>query len=50
MKAVGPGPGILYGLCKIHKTIAGVCPSFRITLSAIGTPGYKTAKFLVPIL
>ena len=38
-------PGVLYGLAKVHKTSA-----FRPILSAIGTPTYKIAKFLVPIL
>ena len=50
IKAVGSRPGILYGLCKVHKTINEVCPSFRPILSAIGTPSYKLAKFLVPKL
>ena len=47
IKAVGSRPGILYGLCKVHKAITGLCPSFRPTLSAIGTPSYKLAKVLV---
>ena len=50
IKAVGSKPGILYGLCKVHKAIADICPPFRPILSAIGTPSYKIAKFLVPIL
>ena len=41
-------PGVLYGLCKIDKAIVDVCPPFRPILSTIGTPTYKTAKFLVP--
>ena len=43
-------PGILYGLCKVHKAIIDICPPFRPILSAIGTPSYKLAKFLVPKL
>ena len=43
-------PGILYGLCKVHKAITDICPPFRPILSAIGTPSYKLAKFLVPKL
>ncbi|MCP4351129.1 MAG: hypothetical protein GY795_37160 [Desulfobacterales bacterium] len=42
----GSSPGILYGLGKVHK--AG-CP-LRPILSAIGTPSYHLAKFLVPLL
>ena len=47
IKAVGSRPGILYGLCKVHKAITEVCPPFRPILSAIGTPSYKLAKFLI---
>ena len=50
IKAVGSRPGILYGLCKVHKAITEVCPPFRPLLSAIGTPSYKLPKFLVPKL
>jgi len=46
----GSQPGILYGLPKIHKIIVGNCPPCRPILSAINTPTYKIAKFLVPIL
>ena len=47
IKAVGSRPGILYGLCKVHKVITGICPPFRPILSAIATPSYKLAKCLV---
>ena len=47
IKAVGSRPGILYGLCKVQKAIAGISPPFRPILSAVGTPSYKLAKFLV---
>ena len=50
VKAVGSRPGILYGLCKVHKAIVDICPPFRPILSAIGTPTYRLAKFLVPRL
>ena len=50
IKAVGSRPGILYGLCKVHKAITDVCSPFRPIPSAIGTPSYKLAKFLVPKL
>ena len=42
--------GILYGLCKVHKSIEEKSPPFRTILSAIRTPSYEIAKFLVPIL
>ena len=48
-KAVGSRPGVLYGLCKVHKAI-DVCSPFTPILSAIGTPTYKIARFLVSIL
>ena len=52
MVPCGSSPGILYGLCKVHKGIptGGNCPPFRPILSAIGTVSYNLAKFLVPIL
>ena len=40
----------MYGLCKVHKDIIDNCPPFRPIFSAINTPTYKLAKFLVPIL
>ena len=46
----GSRPGIMYGLAKVHKIVRDGLPSFRPILSAIGTPTYKPAKFLVPIL
>ena len=42
--------GILYGLDKVHKQLINNCPPFRPILSAIGTPTYNIAKFLVPVL
>ena len=46
----GSSPGILYGLCKVHEVTQGDCPPFRPILSAIDTPAYKLAEYLVPIL
>ena len=46
----GSRPGIMYGLAKVHKIVRDGLPSFRPILSAISTPTYKLAKFLVPIL
>ena len=40
----------MHGLAKVHKIVTDGLPSFRPILSAIGTPAYKLAKFLVPIL
>ena len=42
--------GILYGVCKIHKSLIDNCPPFWSILSAIKTPSYNIAKHLVPIL
>ena len=42
--------GILYGLCKVHKQLVDNCPPFRPIKSAIKTPTYNLAKFLVPLL
>ena len=50
VKAVGSRPGILYGLCKVHKAITDIFPPSRPILSATGTPSYKLSKFLVPKL
>ena len=47
IKAVRSWPGILYGLCKLHKAFTDICPPFRPIISAFGTPSYKLAKFLV---
>ena len=46
----GSRPGIMYGLVKVHKIITDGLPSFKPILSAIATPIYKLAKFLVRIL
>ena len=43
-------PEIRYGNPKIHKPVANNFPKFRPILSAINTPGYIIAKFLIPIL
>ena len=40
----------MYGLAKVHKIVTDGLSSFRPILSAIGTPTYKLAKFLVPML
>ena len=50
LSPLGLRPGIMYGLAKVHKIVTDGLPSFRPILSAIGTPSYKLAKFLVPML
>ena len=50
LKPSGSQPGVLYGLCKVHKGRDGTSPPFRPILSAINTPSYNIAKFLVPLL
>ena len=47
---VGFRPGILYGNPKFHKPVVENMPKLRPSLSAINTPGYNLAKFLIPIL
>ena len=50
IKPVGIGPGIMYGLCKVHKDIINNCLPFQYILSANNTLTYKLAKFLAPTL
>ena len=50
LKSVGTTPGVMYGSCKAHKASVEKCQPFRPILSALNTPTYKLAKFLVPIL
>ena len=38
IKGTGNSPGILHGLCKVHKAITNIWPTFGPILSAIGTP------------
>ena len=40
----------MYRSCKAPKASVENCPSFRWNLSALSTPSYKLAKFLVPDL
>ena len=42
--------GIFYGLFQVHKQLVDNCPPFRPIMSAIKTPTYNLAKFLVPLL
>ena len=40
----------MYGSPKVYKPVTNNCPKFCPILSTTGTPTYKLAKFLVPIL
>ena len=40
----------MYGSAEVDKIVTDSLPSFRPIPSAIGTPTYKLAKFLVPML
>ena len=46
----GSGPGILYGLPKIHKPDFCSKFQFRPIFAAYNTPSFKIAKYLVPLL
>ena len=48
IKPVGSRPDTMYGLCKVQKQEIDGCPPFRHILSALQTPTYNLAKFLVP--
>ena len=50
LKPVGSRPGVMYGLCKVHKASIETCLPFQTILSALNTPTSNLAKFLVPIL
>ena len=47
---VGSKPETLYGSPKVYKSLINGLLSFRPILSGIGTPTYKLANFLVPVL
>ena len=48
IKPVESRPDTMYGLCKVQKQEIDGCPLFRHILSALQTPTYNLAKFLVP--
>ena len=50
VKSVRTRPGTMYGLCKVHKQEVDGCPPFRPIRSALQSPSYNLAKFLVPLL
>ena len=47
---VGSKPGSLYGNPKVYEPVVYNMSKFWPILSAINSPGYNLAKFLVPIL
>ena len=49
LKPSGYSFGVLYGLCKTYKNFLDKCPPLTRILSAIKTPFYNLAKFLVPL-
>ena len=48
--STGPGPGILYGLPKIHKPNFSTSFQFRPIFAAYNTSPYNLAKYFVPLL
>ena len=50
MKTRGSRFGIFHGLGEVHKKLVDNCPPFRTIMSAIKTPTYNLAQFLVPLL
>ena len=46
----GSGPGILYGLSKVHKSTVNGIPKLRPILSAVNIPTYNLSKLLVKML
>ena len=47
---VGSRPGILYANLKVPKPVVDNMPKFRTIFSAINTPVYNHARFLINIL
>ena len=46
----GPRPARFHGLPKIHKALVNDLPNYRSTISQIGSPTYKIAKYLLLML
>ena len=47
LKPVETRPGIMYGSCKVQKKSVDGCQPFRPILSALQTPTYNLAKYLM---
>ena len=50
LSPLGSRREVMHGSAKVHKVVIDGLSSFRPILSAISTPTYKLAKFLVPFL
>ena len=50
LKRRGSRFDIFYGLCKVSKQLVDNCLTFGPVMSAVETPTYNLAKFLVPLL
>ena len=50
LKPVGTRPVVMYGLSKVYKASVENCLPFQSILSALNTPTYIFAKFLLQIL
>ena len=50
VKPVTTRPGIMYGDSTVHNQQVDGCPPFPPIFSALQTPTYNLAKFLVAIL
>jgi len=50
LRVSGSGPGILYGLPKIHKSDFSSKFQFRPIFASYNTPSFNIAKYFVPIL
>ena len=50
LKPSGSQPGVLYGLCKVHKGVSadGSPPPFRPILSAINSPSLRNCQISHP--
>ena len=46
IKVFGSRPGVLHGLCKVHKSITGVC-HLDLRFQRFISPSCKPAKFLL---
>ena len=46
----GPSPALLCGLPKIHKALVDGLPNYIPIISQIGSPTYKTAKYLLDFI
>ena len=50
LNPTGSQPSIMYGLSKVHKPTVNNVPKLRPIMSAIKTPTYKLAQYIVELL